>query len=84
MMWQQGFVLAVLLGIITCLITTRIKPSFIFAGGAFIAFLTGMIEIGDVATNFTNSSLLTLVLLILASSALEKTRLISWVRAFSS
>ena len=79
MMWQQGFVLAVLLGIITCLITTRIKPSFIFAGGAFIAFLAGMIEIGDVATNFTNSSLLTLVLLILASSALEKTRLISWV-----
>ena len=79
MMWQQGFVLAVLLGIVTCLITTRIKPSFIFAGAAFIAFLAGMIELGDVATNFTNSSLLTLVLLILASSALEKTRLISWV-----
>ncbi|RSD30427.1 SLC13 family permease [Vibrio pectenicida] len=78
-MWQQGFVLAVLLGIITCLIATRVKPSFIFAGAAFIAFLAGMIELSDVATNFTNSSLLTLVLLILASSALEKTRLISWV-----
>lgn len=78
-MWQQGFVLAILLGIVACLLTTQIKPSFIFAGAAFIAFLGGMIELGDVATNFTNSSLLTLVLLILASAALEKTLLISWV-----
>ena len=78
-MWQQGFVLAILLGIITCLLTTRVKPSFIFAGAAFIAFLAGLIELGEVATNFTNSSLLTLVLLILASVALEKTLLISWV-----
>ncbi|MDA0130001.1 SLC13 family permease [Vibrio sp. MarTm2] len=78
-MWQQGVVLALLLGIVTCLLTTRIKPSVIFAGAAFIAFLAGMIEVGEVATNFTNSSLVTLVLLILASAALEKTRLISWV-----
>ena len=78
-MWQQGFVLAILLGIITCLIVTRIKPSFIFAGAAFIAFMAGMIDLSSLANNFTNSSLLTLILLILASSALEKTRLISWV-----
>ncbi|WP_434566293.1 SLC13 family permease [Vibrio chagasii] len=78
-MWQQGFVLAILLGIITCLLVTRIKPSFIFAGAAFIAFMGGMIDLSSVANNFTNSSLLTLILLILSSSALEKTRLISWV-----
>lgn len=78
-MWQQGFVLAILMGIVACLVTTRIKPSYIFAGAAFIAFLGGMIELGEVTTNFTNSSLLTLVLLILASAALEKTLLISWV-----
>ncbi|PMM41575.1 SLC13 family permease [Vibrio splendidus] len=78
-MWQQGFVLTILLGIITCLLVTRIKPSFIFAGAAFIAFMAGMIDLSSLANNFTNSSLLTLILLILASSALEKTRLISWV-----
>ena len=78
-MWQQGFVLAILLGIITCLLVTRIKPSFIFAGAAFIAFMAGLIDLSSLANNFTNSSLLTLILLILASSALEKTRLISWV-----
>ncbi|MBA5762672.1 SLC13 family permease [Vibrio sp. 404] len=78
-MWQQGFVLAILLGIVTCLVATRIKPSSIFAGAAFIAFMAGMIDLREVATNFTNSSLLTLVLLVLASCALEKTLLISWV-----
>lgn len=78
-MWEQGFVLAVLLGIITCLLTTKIKPSILFASASFMAFLAGMIELKSVAENFTNSSLLTLVLLVLASTALEKTRLISWV-----
>lgn len=28
-MWEQGLVLAILLGIVTCLLVTRIKPSFI-------------------------------------------------------
>lgn len=78
-MWEQGLVLAILLGIITCLLATRIKPSFIFAGAAFVAFMAGMIELKSVAANFTNSSLLTLILLVLASAALEKTRLLSWV-----
>ncbi|MCU8504181.1 SLC13 family permease [Vibrio vulnificus] len=78
-MWEQGFVLALLLGIITCLLVTKIKPSYIFAGAAFAAFIAGMSDLTAIAANFTNSSLLTLVLLILASTALEKTRLISWV-----
>ncbi|MGL0956338.1 SLC13 family permease [Vibrio vulnificus] len=78
-MWEQGFVLALLLGIITFLLVTKIKPSYIFAGAAFAAFMAGMSDLTAIAANFTNSSLLTLVLLILASTALEKTRLISWV-----
>lgn len=78
-MWEQGLVLAILLGIITCLLVTRLKPSYVFAGAAFIAFMAGMIELNTIAANFTNSSLLTLILLILASCALEKTLLISWV-----
>ncbi|MGR5134041.1 SLC13 family permease [Vibrio alfacsensis] len=78
-MWEQGLVLAILLGIITCLLVSKIKPSHVFAGAAFVAFMAGMIELNTIAANFTNSSLLTLVLLILASCALEKTLLISWV-----
>ncbi|MGF1779650.1 SLC13 family permease [Vibrio nomapromontoriensis] len=78
-MWEQGVVLALLMSIISCLVATQIKPSLIFAGAAFIAFISGMTELSVIATNFTNSSLLTLVLLIMSSAALEKTRLISWV-----
>ncbi len=78
-MWEQGFVSVILLGIVTCLLVTKIKPGTIFAGAAFIAFMAGMIDLTTIAANFTNSSLLTLVLLILASCALEKTLLISWV-----
>lgn len=78
-MWEQGFVLAILLGVITCLLVSKIKPSYIFAGAAFVAFMAGMMDLNTIAANFTNSSLLTLVLLILASCALEKTLLISWV-----
>ncbi|WP_064601729.1 SLC13 family permease [Photobacterium sp. J15] len=79
MNWEQGMVLAMLMVIVTCLLTTRIKPAYLFAGAAFVGFQTGMIALPTLAGNFTNSSLLTLVLLILVSVALEKTRLISWV-----
>ncbi len=78
-MWEQGLVLALLVSVITCLLLTKLKPSFIFAGAAFVAFMSGAVELQSIANNFTNSSLLTLVLLVLVSSALEKTRLISWV-----
>ncbi|WP_133406765.1 SLC13 family permease [Parashewanella tropica] len=76
---EQGVVLAMLIAIVACLLTTRIKPAYLFAAAAFVGFQTGMIELTKLTGNFTNSSLLTLVLLILVSIALEKTRLISWV-----
>lgn len=84
MAWEQGFVLALLALIIVSLLVSKLKPSVIFAGAAFIAFMLGMIDLPSLAKNFTNSSLLTLVLLILSSCALEKTRLISWVGRYIS
>ncbi|MUJ20590.1 SLC13 family permease [Aliivibrio fischeri] len=84
MAWEQGLVLALLTLIIVSLLASKLKPSVIFAGSAFIAFMLGMIDLPSLAKNFTNSSLLTLVLLILSSCALEKTRLISWVGRYIS
>ncbi len=78
-MWDKWLVLLLLIAIIGSLIFTKIKPSFIFATAALVAFMTGAVDLDGIAKNFTNSSLLTLVLLILASCALEKTRLISWI-----
>ncbi|MGR6860537.1 SLC13 family permease [Aliivibrio salmonicida] len=84
MAWEQGSVLALLAFIMVSLLASKLKPSVIFAGSAFIAFMVGMIDLPSLTTNFTNSSLLTLVLLILSSCALEKTRLISWVGRYIS
>ncbi|MEZ8127877.1 SLC13 family permease [Enterovibrio norvegicus] len=79
MSWDQSLVSGLLLAIVTGLVFTKIKPAILFAGAAFIAFQSGLVNIEALAGNFTNSSLLTLVLLILSSAALEKTRLVSWV-----
>ncbi|PML81571.1 SLC13 family permease [Enterovibrio norvegicus] len=79
MSWDQSLVSGLLLAIVAGLVFTKIKPAILFAGAAFIAFQSGLVKIEALAGNFTNSSLLTLVLLILSSAALEKTRLVSWV-----
>ncbi|MDD1793852.1 SLC13 family permease [Enterovibrio makurazakiensis] len=79
MSWDQSLVVGLLLAVVAGLVFTKIKPAILFAAVAFIAFQSGLISIDALAGNFTNSSLLTLVMLILASAALEKTRLVSWV-----
>ncbi|HIF9222132.1 TPA: SLC13 family permease [Photobacterium damselae] len=79
MSWDQGAVLSMLLVLVIALVVTKIKPAWLFAGIAFIAYQSNLLSLPELAGNFTNSSLLTLVLLILISIALEKTRLISWV-----
>jgi di/tricarboxylate transporter len=78
-MWQQGFVFAILIGTMISLIATSIKPSVIFTSAIFIAFMSGLLTLDSVASNFTNSSLITLILLIMSSAALEKTRLVGWI-----
>ncbi|CAH0532439.1 hypothetical protein VST7929_00268 [Vibrio stylophorae] len=79
MSWEQGLVLAMLLTIISCLALTKLKPAWVFAASSFAAFQLGLVELPQLANNFTNDSLVTLVLLILSSVAVEKTRLIGWV-----
>ena len=79
MIWTQWAVLGFLSVIVLSLLFTRIKPVFLFAGVALVSFLSGMTPLPALMENFTNPSLLTLVLLVLVSTALEKTRLISWV-----
>lgn len=79
MSWEQYLVSGLLISIILGLLFTKVKAGFLFAAAAFIVFQTGLLPVDAMARNFSNRSLLTLVLLILASAALEKTRLISRV-----
>ena len=81
----QGLVLTILLSLVALLITTNIKPALLFVGALLISYLGGLIDVPELMSNFANESLLTLVLLMMISGALEKTRLISLIsRCFST
>ena len=71
--------MAIMMLLVILLISTRIRPAYLFAGAITASFLAGLIELPMLLTNFTNLSLITLVLLLTASIALEKTRLIHWL-----
>ncbi len=75
---QRG-ILGVLAVLITLLIASKLKPALLFGVTVIVCYLAGMIELPSMMANFSNSSLLVLVLLMMISAAIEKTRLISWI-----
>ncbi len=76
---EQIGVLMALVGLIAALLTTKIKPAYCFGLVALLGFVAEQISLPDLMANFTNASLITLVLLIVISAALEKTRFMGWV-----
>ena len=76
---EQYGVFAILAGLIALLTMTRLSAAWVFGAVAVLTYLTDLLSVQQFAASFTDSSLLTLVLLLLVSIALEKTRLISWV-----
>jgi len=75
----QGCIVVSLVILIGLLISGKFRPATLFGGVVILAYLSGLIELPMVMAGFTNSSLITLVLLLLISITIEKTRLISWV-----
>lgn len=73
---NQYLVLAVFAGTILALVTTDKRPSLIFSASLLSLIASQQLVIGDVINNFTNQGLITLVLLLLVSSAVDKTSLI--------
>jgi hypothetical protein len=73
---NQYLVLAIFAGTILALVTTNERPSSIFAASLLALIVTQQLVISDVINNFTNQGLITLVLLLLVSSAVDKTSLI--------
>ncbi|WP_233078973.1 SLC13 family permease [Rheinheimera soli] len=76
---EQYGVFAILAGLIALLTLTRLSAAWVFGAVAVLTYLTDLLNVQQFSASFTDSSLLTLVLLLLVSIALEKTRLISWV-----
>jgi len=73
---NQYLVLAIFAGTILALIITDKRPSFIFSASLLALIASQQLVVGDVINNFTNQGLITLVLLLLVSSAVDKTALI--------
>lgn len=66
----------ILLGLVAGLISGRINPAALFLFAFLLCYLLGMVALDTALTSFTNIGLVTLVLLVLAATALEKTSLL--------
>ncbi|MFY8326803.1 SLC13 family permease [Pseudoalteromonas sp. ZZD1] len=75
-MYQQLVLTGIMLTLVGCLFGTRLKPAWLFVGAIGTAYLAGLIELEDMLVNYANPSLITLVLLVLVSIAVEKTTLV--------
>ena len=73
---ESYFVLAVFLFTIAGLIKYQQRPSLVFGVALLILFATHMVSTEQVIKSISNQGLLTLILLMLCSIALEKTRLL--------
>nr|WP_280925578.1 SLC13 family permease [Shewanella septentrionalis] len=72
-MWLLAIIL---LGLVAGLISGRINPAVLFLFAFLLCYLLGMVALDTALTSFTNIGLVTLVLLVLAATALEKTSLL--------
>ncbi|HEA14847.1 MAG TPA: SLC13 family permease [Pseudoalteromonas prydzensis] len=75
-MYQQLVLTGIMLTLVGCLFGTRLKPAWLFVSAIGTAYLGGLIELEDMLINYANPSLITLVLLVLISIAIEKTTLV--------
>jgi len=69
-------VAGVLVGLVGTLIFTRLKPLYAFAGALLIVYFSGLLPKEQLLLNFVNESVISLLLLLLTSLALEKTRFV--------
>lgn len=75
-MVEQLILTGIMLTLVGCLFGTRLNPAWLFVGAIGSSYLAGLIDLESMLVNYTNPSLITLVLLILVSIAIEKTTLI--------
>ncbi|WP_194086954.1 SLC13 family permease [Pseudoalteromonas sp. PS5] len=76
-MMEQVILTGIMLALIVCLFATRINAAWLFTGAIATSYLTGLIDLESMLANYANPSLITLVLLILVSIAVEKTTLVN-------
>jgi len=75
-MVEQLVLTGIMLTLVGCLFGTRINPAWLFVSAIGTSYLAGLIDLESMLVNYANPSLITLVLLVLVSIAIEKTTLI--------
>ncbi|MFC3033703.1 SLC13 family permease [Pseudoalteromonas fenneropenaei] len=78
-MYDQLVLSGIMVVLVGCLFGTRLNPAWLFVGAICTAYLAGLISLENMLSNYANPSLITLVLLILVSIAVEKTTLIQYL-----
>ncbi|MDO6567097.1 SLC13 family permease [Alteromonas sp. 1_MG-2023] len=73
---NQFIVLAIFASTIFALIFSNQRPSTVFSGAVLLLVVSQQLSLDDILLNLTNKGLITLVLLLLVSSAIDKTALI--------
>lgn len=76
------FIAITLLVLIVLLIQNKYRGSILFTGLASIYFILDLINYEELVKGFTNNSLLTLILLLIATISLERTVLIDYFSKF--
>ncbi|MDG3088635.1 SLC13 family permease [Vibrio hannami] len=76
MSFESIFVITVFLATIAGLIKFQHRPAAVFGCAMVLLFASGVVSTGDVISSASNEGLLTLILLMTCSLALEKTRLL--------
>ncbi|MBU3022386.1 SLC13 family permease [Aestuariibacter sp. A3R04] len=73
---SQLMVLGIFFSTIFALIASNMRPSTVFAVAVLLLLISKQLSFDDVLNNLTNKGLITLILLLLVSSAIDKTALI--------
>ena len=76
---QQYGVILLLLALVAGLIFSKRSPALLFGGALLASYLIGWLPLDKALQNFANPSLVTLVLLLLVSIAIEKSQLVAWL-----
>ncbi|MDX1706946.1 SLC13 family permease, partial [Pseudidiomarina sp.] len=75
----QLYVALVIVCLFAGLVATRTRPATLFVGAAIALYLPGLLSAQELLNHYVNLSLITLMLLLIGSMALERTRALQWV-----
>lgn len=76
---MQAYVGLVIILLFAGLIKTSVRPATLFVVAALALYLPGLLTAQALLNHYVNQSLITLMLLLIGSMALERTRALQWV-----